>query len=531
MLQRILFRRFLFLALAAGFLLALSWPARGFPFLAFFAFIPLLWMEDEALTRRMQIPPVRFFVYTWLAFIVFNLLTTWWIVYATVPGMIVAVFLNSLFMAMPWVLMHWARRILPASQGPLPVVVFWLAFEFLHTRWELSWNWLDLGNVFAAYPAWVQWYEVTGVAGGTLWVLSINILLFLAMKQFLGAYVRRKKARWNALLALALFALPSLFSFYLWVTYEEEVRPVSVVIVQPSGEDQAPRQRIREMMALADQRITPDTRFVVAPEGANIQGIWMDEAEGHFAVQMLRQHLDRHPGLIWVMGSFTYRMLAEDEVPGPTARPYGDSGRHFEAFNSAFMVEADQPVQFYHKSILVPGIERMPYSGWLKPLEGLVDRFGGITGSLGTQPERRAMVSSEGRIAPSICYESIYGDFMRSYMHDGASLLFIITNDSWWRETPGHRQHMQYARLRAIETRRSIARSASTGISAFINQRGEVIKSSGWWEVAALSATINKNHTITFFARSGNYLGRMAVFLTGLFVLFMASQHIIRRGR
>jgi apolipoprotein N-acyltransferase len=62
------------------------------------------------------------------------------------------------------------------------------------------------------------------------------------------------------------------------------------------------------------------------------------------------------------------------------------------------------------------------------------------------------------KIAPAICYESIYGEFMSKYIRNGANLICIITNDGWWKNTPGHKQHMNYARLRAIETRTWVAR-------------------------------------------------------------------------
>ncbi len=79
------------------------------------------------------------------------------------------------------------------------------------------------------------------------------------------------------------------------------------------------------------------------------------------------------------------------------------------------------------------------------------------------------------KIAPSICYESIYGEFMSKYVRNGANLICIITNDGWWKKTPGHKQHMNYARLRAIETGTWVARSANTGISCFIDPYGTVI--------------------------------------------------------
>src|SRR5574343_444659 len=72
------------------------------------------------------------------------------------------------------------------------------------------------------------------------------------------------------------------------------------------------------------------------------------------------------------------------------------------------------------------------------------------------------------KLAPAVCYESVYGDFMAKYIRSGAEVICIITNDGWWGNTPGHRQHLAYAKLRAIETRKQIIRSANTGISCFV---------------------------------------------------------------
>jgi apolipoprotein N-acyltransferase len=70
-----------------------------------------------------------------------------------------------------------ARR-LKGSAGYVFLITFWIAFEFLHYNWELTWPWLTLGNGFAAKPQWNQWYEYTGVFGGSLWILVSNIALY-----------------------------------------------------------------------------------------------------------------------------------------------------------------------------------------------------------------------------------------------------------------------------------------------------------------------------------------------------------------
>ncbi|MFM7768145.1 MAG: apolipoprotein N-acyltransferase, partial [Bacteroidota bacterium] len=78
--------------------------------------------------------------------------------------------------------------------------------------------------------------------------------------------------------------------------------------------------------------------------------------------------------------------------------------------------------------------------------------------------------------------------------------------------TPGYRQHQAYARLRAIEFRRSIARSANTGISCFIDQRGNVHQATSWWVPTAIRQKINYNSELTFYARHGDFLGTLSLF-------------------
>ena len=134
--------------------------------------------------------------------------------------------------------------------------------------------------------------------------------------------------------------------------------------------------------------------------------------------------------------------------------------------------------QIYHKSKLVVGVENMPFKKILEPLIGntLID-LGGSVLSRATQKNREVFFTDQGwKIAPLICYESVYGEYVTEYVRNGAQALAIITNDGWWSESQGYKQHLSYAKLRAVETRKNIIRSANTGSSAVINFRGEIIK-------------------------------------------------------
>lgn len=116
-------------------------------------------------------------------------------------------------------------------------------------------------------------------------------------------------------------------------------------------------------------------------------------------------------------------------------------------------------------------------------------------------------------VAPVICYKSIWGSWVGESVKNGAQFIAVITNDGWWGNTSGKDQHLMYAKLRAIETRRWVVRSANTGISGFINQRGDVIKQSTWWTSTALKADINLNDSLTVYVNNGDIIAKLAAIL------------------
>jgi apolipoprotein N-acyltransferase len=182
------------------------------------------------------------------------------------------------------------------------------------------------------------------------------------------------------------------------------------------------------------------------------------------------------------------------------------------------------PLQYYHKTKLVSGVEKMPFEKQLRFLEKWIINLGGISGTLGTQQDTLVFSKNGTNFAVPICYESGYGEYMSGFIRKGAVAIFIITNDGWWKNTPGYKQHLSYSRLRAIEFRRGIARSGNTGISCFINQRGDIVKQTKWWTQTSISGTVNRNDKITFYAKHGNYMARISVILFALMlVIFLVE--------
>jgi apolipoprotein N-acyltransferase len=163
----------------------------------------------------------------------------------------------------------------------------------------------------------------------------------------------------------------------------------------------------------------------------------------------------------------------------------------------------------------------MPYPSVIETILGsLVIDLGGSTGGLGQQREREVFFSKKFGYAPIICYESVYGEYVTEYVQKGANILCIITNDGWWGDTPGHRQHWQMARLRAIETRRAVARSANTGISGFISQKGEILEKTDYWTRDVRVQTLQANTQKTLYAILGDYLGKIALGFSVMIILY-----------
>ena len=173
----------------------------------------------------------------------------------------------------------------------------------------------------------------------------------------------------------------------------------------------------------------------------------------------------------------------------------------------------------------------MPYPKLFKFAEKYAIDLGGTVGTLAINPERTPFVASDGlKIAPTICYESVYGEFIAEFVRNGANAFFVITNDGWWGNTAGHRQHFLFSVLRAIETRRSVARSANTGTSAFINQRGDVSQATTYWVPAVIKQTINTNDTLTFYVRFGDYIARISILVAAFMLLLTISNGILKRS-
>ncbi|MEC5157826.1 apolipoprotein N-acyltransferase [Chryseobacterium sp. MP_3.2] len=530
--------KYLLLSLISAMLLSISWPTYGIPFFIFFALVPLLLMEhDITHFSKIKNKSLTIFGLTYLCFFIWNIVTTGWLYGAKNPdgshsmmAVVFPVLFNSFFYAAIFQLFHYYKKAQGTYFGLVFFVAIWMVFEKVHLSWEFTWPWLNLGNVFSEYPKMIQWYDTLGATGGSFWILLINVYVFYTIRIY-EAGRKRKSLITNIAVLAAFIFIPMGISLLKYNNFEEKpIGQVNVLMLQPDLDPYNEKYSkdsltiLSELLTLAQENATGQVDYFIGPE-TSLPGYGSISERGFEQSLLLNQvkgFLSSHPKSIFATGISSHRFYSRDEKESNTAYQTS-AGSFVDSYNSAVQIIPNQKVEVYHKGKLVPGVELFPYINVLKPLLGdsMID-LGGTTASLGMDPERKVFTNSfnQGKLAPIICYESIYGEFVTDYIKKGANFLAIMTNDSWWGETQGHEQLMSYAKLRAIETRREIARAANSGISAHIDARGEVVADTFYGDKTTLFAKVNLYEKVTFYTKAGDLLSRLSIFVLGFLVFY-----------
>ena len=577
----------------------LAWEPMPFTPLVFIAFVPFFYLAEWGRSTSKG----KNFGVLFLALMLWNISTTWWVWFASDVGAIAMLILNSMLMYLPFGLSRWLQRkkwfIWDAKWL---FIALWLLYEYGHHRWDLSWPWLTLGNAFSGMPWYVQWYEITGTLGGTALILSVNVLVYHALMNDQSNAKRSWIMRFRlpigivSVFGILSVLLGQLASDFVYQKKSKLKQPYRVVAIQPNYDpyDEKfvldPMQMVRDMAKTSDSAGPADC--ILWPETSLVGNIDVGSPAQDMQVSYLMHHWLKNGPADNAAGDSS---LNHSRAAGPPSMLIGSNMIHWYSWmgkgkpdvaarqssnleywytlhNSALWIQpelsihpigsdpfkherlrgsmATGDIQFYHKSKLVPGTEQLPFVTVLPFLERLAISLdeNSASGTLGKNATAKALGVSNSKVAPIICYESIYGDYVSEYVKDGASWLAVITNDAWWNNTPGHKQHFSYASLRAIEQRKWVVRSANTGISGFIDPLGRTTLHSGWYqgrdersaEVAldphandglsagritqvgtqlALSQTIYLNQYITIYNRLGD--GKILAILV-LSMLFLS---------
>lgn len=530
------------LALLSAFLLWLAWPPMPFTTpLLLIGLVPLFIALNAISNDSGNKQGKRIFLTAGLTFLVWNTASIYWVYNAisayngplvALPVSLIPFGLGALLMTFAFWLYYRLGKYVNKKMAYLGLISFYIALEYLQQIWDLAFPWMTLGNGLAGMHQLAQWYDYTGVYGGSLWILLSNILAFEAYQKFRSqtGYLRFRTAGIWALVVI----IPISISLTKYFTAVQKGTPSNVVVVQPNIdpyqklENIPPAEQIRILTHLSDSIGQTNTEYFIWPETAIPNYADEDKIRGNSDFITLQSFLSKYKNGTLITGIESIKIYQDKKTI--TSKFDDQRGIYFDNFNTAMQVENSANVQFYHKSKLVPGVEKMPFPKVFSFLDGVFAQLGGTVGGWGWQDKPSVLYAQSGiGVAPVVCYESLWGDWIGEQVKDGAQFIAIITNDGWWGNTSGKDQHMMYAKLRAIETHRDVARSANTGISCFINQRGDITQSTKWWTRTALKANINLNDEITFYVKSGDLIAKLLSITAILLALIIPYRKWIRK--
>jgi len=514
------------LSVAGGFLSGLAWTGWCSGLILLIAFVPFFLIENYLYENPKKFSLNAYFIYILPGFVIFSIISLAWMRVASIIGAICVIMGLSFLMAFTLWLAHIVRMKAGNIPGIASMITFWLGYEFITLNINLISPWINLGNGLSKDIFFIQWYELTGTAGGTLWILISNLFITLFI---VNSYLGRQQKKVFLILWLSVIVLPSIFSIARYHTIQHnDITPSEVLIIQPNFDPYLEKftipfeEQLGKVIDMIKKEATDKTDWIITPETTVDDPVDLDNLNNNKYTMMIKELTQLYPRASIVTGLVSFKIYPpSEEAPTISARRVDTTGFYYDHFNSAFKIDTGMNIEVYHKSKLVPGIEMQFSNGPGRFISKILPFLGGTKWGYGIQDDRSCFEKTVNsrKIAPVICYESVFGKFVTDYVKNGAESIFIITNDGWWKNTNGYKQHLSFASLRAIETRRPVARSANTGISCLIDIRGVRTSETEWWTQTTLKGEIYPETRITTYVKYGDYLMRISSFVSILILL------------
>jgi apolipoprotein N-acyltransferase len=514
------------LSVTGGFLSGLAWAEWCSGLILLIAFVPFFMIENWLFENPRKFTRNAFIIYIMPGLVIFSMMGMGWMKEASLTGAVCVILGLALLMAITMWLAHRVRVKAGSIAGCAAMIAFWLTYEFLSLNINIISPWINLGNGLAKDIMFIQWYEVTGTAGGSLWILLSNLLL---TSYIVNRLAGKNRSRVLFLIWLAIVLIPSIVSVNRYFTIKPSgITPSEVTIIQPNTDPYTQKfvipfeDQLKRVIAMAGTSADKNTDWIITPETTVDDPVNLDNLPEDRYIIMIKKLAATYPGAAVVTGLVSYKVYpGQASPPTRSARLTDSSGVYYDHFNSAFKIDTGRIIEVYHKSKLVPGVEMQFSNGPGRLITRILPYLGGTKWGYGMQDERTCFHhnSLPMKIAPIICYESVFGSYVTGYVKNGAEALFIITNDGWWKNTNGYKHHLYYASLRAIETRRPVARAANTGISCLIDIRGRRTAESEWWTPAIVKGEIIPDTRITPYVKYGDYLLKISVVVSIIIIL------------
>jgi apolipoprotein N-acyltransferase len=499
----------------SGILLILSFPNFDLEFLAWFALVPLFYsIEGKGLY-------VSFKLGFLTGFVSFLGILYWIIVavhtYGKVPLILSALILLLLviYLSLFTGAFTYLTRLIQIRSGIQTILftpILWVALEYLRSFLLTGFPWAYLAHTQYLNLPFIQMADITGVYGLSFVILFVNATLYWVFHQWTKKTFPFKEVTLTILVLL-------FFLFYGYVKMRhldrEAIQNPSLKVGLVQGNiDQSIKWD--ESFQLETLKIYRKLSMKVAEDKPDLI-IWPETATPFFfqeakEYQPIVLEIPEKTNAFLLFGTPFYKI---------------EKGK-VNYYNSALLVSPSKElVGKYDKMHLVPFGEYIPLRTLLFFIESSIgEGIGNFKPGKGISN----LSLPRGKFGVLICFEIIFPDLCRRFVKDGADFLVTITNDAWFGRTAAPYQHLSMATFRAIENRVFIARAANTGISAFIDPKGKIVKQGGIFTQEAMNGTIRLMKNKTFYTLYGDvfawFCTAFSVLLLG-YALKKARQHTV----
>jgi apolipoprotein N-acyltransferase len=504
----------------SGFLMTAAFPKIDFSWCAWFALVPLLIAIRDATPRQG-------FLLAMIAGTVHYIGLLYWLVYTMhtygylpIYQSVALLLVMAMYLSIFWGCFGWftvANIHSPSQLWLLPTI--WTALEYIRTYLLTGFPWGFLGHSQYKQIWIIQIADLIGVYGITFLLVSINIAMFMCFASFL-------KYRWKGKFIRFRTVFISILASGLMITATFYYGQYRINAVNQSLK-KAPKVKIALIQGNIDQSIKWDKSF---------QNFTIKRYN-----RLSHSSLSDKPQLIvWPETATPFYFTYDKELTQKVMIGVKKNKAAFligspsvtvkngwvQYYNSAYLIDkSGTTIGKYDKVHLVPFGEYVPLKKYLAFAGKMVEQVGDFrSGKKGN-----ILHWKDKKLGLQICYEILFPDLSRAMVVNGADLLINITNDAWFGTTSAAYQNFAMAVFRAVENKRTLARSANTGISGFVDPAGRILATTPLFEekVVTQSAPILKETTV--YSRFGDIFASTCLSLMTIIVISGFIQASIKR--
>lgn len=483
--------------------------------LNFICLIPLFIIDKKTPSNK------HYLLIVYVILIIWNSVSLYWIFKINWSAAIILFLINPLIQLIPFLILRHSNK----SLKYLSFVCLWIGLEFIQQFGEFAFPYLSLGNSLANYPFLIQFYEYTGVLGGTLLILVINIILFLMLENYIIHKSIKKSILKFIPYLIIIITIPVIKGFDLNKKQLTSDNNIKVRAIHPYVNVRG------EKYTLTNTELTNlylnlsfinnsknDLDFLLWPETSIKDAGWMNNLNNNLSLSIIKDSLKEHPKTNIISGAVLYEATKKEEISNANIRYQKQSDVFYKTYNAVIGINKGGVNNLKVKDKLVPVEEKIPYNGKLGILRKIAPSLGKYSFS-NRKSNQSVFKFNNVIISPLICFESLFSNYVAKTVNDGAQALFVIINEGWFDNQFASDQFTAFSKIRAVENNRWVVRASNYGTTSFINPNGIETKRLNSKEQGYIDQTIFLNKKKTIFNYFGIYLGYIFLVCSIIFIL------------